>query len=442
MNKKMTTLSLTLPLFIETLLRALLMNVDTFMLSKYSDKAVAAVGMIQQFGFFILVIYMMAATGASILISQYLGAKKTEQASIISQAALIYNLGLGLILSITLRTFSTFIVCSLKLEPEVELFAIQYLQIYVTFSIFQAVSLVFSSIVRSYGYSAIPMFVNFGANIINAIGNYLFIFGAFGFPELGVQGVAISTVFSQGVGAISLIIITGRIPEIQMFTKRKVSTVVVYIKKILKIGIPSAGEMLSYNLAQIAILYAVSALGTASLAAYTYTTNIARFSYIIALSLGNATQIIVGYHVGAKEQNLAFTRCIKNLKFGVLTSFLFSSIIAIFRFPIISLLTKDPVITQITALLLILTVIHETARPINLIVIAGLRGAGDVKYPVYTGIIMQWSISVSLAFIFGIHMGWAMTGIWMARLIEEWLRGGIILRRWYSRKWESKALVK
>lgn len=441
MKKKMTTLALTFPIFIETLLRTLLMNVDTFMLSRFSDKAVAAVGMIQQFGFFVLVIYLMAATGASILISQYLGAKKNEEASKISQAGLIYNIILGIILSVSLRLLSGTIVRSLNLEAEVEVFALQYLKIYVTFSIFQAVSLVFSSIVRSYGYSSVPMFVNFGTNIINAIGNYLFIFGAFGFPELGVKGVAISTVFSQGLGAVIMTLIIYRIPEIKMFTKRKISTLTGYIKMILKIGVPSAGEMLSYNTAQIAILYAVSALGTASLAAYSYTMNIIRFSYIIALSLGHATQIIVGYHVGAKEKTLAFKKCLTNLKWGTLTSLVFAVTIAIFRFPIISLLTKDPEITSIISVLLLLGVLHETARPTNIIVISGLRGAGDVKYPVYIGILMMWSISVTLSFVFGISFGWGMAGIWIARLLEEWLRGGVILKRWFSRKWELKALV-
>lgn len=440
-DKKITMLSLTLPLFIETLLRTLLMNVDTFMLSRYSDNAVAAVGMIQQFGLFVLVIYLMAASGAGILIAQYLGAKQYGQASKISQAALIYNLMVGVILSITLFLSSNFIIESLKLEPEVERFALDYFKIYVTFSIFQSASLVFASIVRSYGYSSIPMFVNFGANIINAIGNYLFIFGAFGFPQLGVQGVAISTVFSQALGAIAMLIITYKIPEINMFTKTNVKSLIKYVKKILKIGVPSAGEFLSYNMSQIAILYFVSALGTASLAAYTYTMNITRFSYMIALSIGHGTQIMVGYHVGAKEKLLAFKRCIINLKWGILASFIISGMIALFRTPIISFLTKDPEIAGITATLLALAVIHEIARPVNMIVIAGLRGAGDVRYPVFVGILMQWSISVTLCYLLGIHLGYAMAGIWIGRLIEEWLRGLVILRRWYSKRWESKVLV-
>lgn len=442
MNKKLTTFTLTLPIFMETLLRTLLTNADTFMLSRYSDKAVAAVGMIQQYVIFILVIYLMAATGASILISQYLGAKKSDDASKVCQGALLYNGVLALVLSVVLYLCSGLIVSSLNLEQEVANYALSYLKIYVTFSIFQSFSLVLAAVVRSYGYSSIPMMVNIGANIINLIGNYLFIFGAFGFPKLGVTGVAISTVFSQFLGAVALLIITIRIKEINLLVKHKLSVMKPVIKKILKIGVPSAGEFLSYNTAQITILYAVTALGTASLASYTYTMNITRLSFMLALSLGNATQIQVGHYVGAKDKNGAYNICIKNLKWGILTSFIFASLFALLRFPIISLLTDDPEITSITSNLLLLAVIHEIARPVNMIVIAALRGAGDVRYPVFTGIIMQWSISVTLAFLLGIHLGYAMAGIWFARLFEEWARGLVIFRRWRSRRWESKALVK
>ncbi len=442
MNKKMTTLAITLPLFIETMLRTLLMNVDTVMLSRYSDKAVAAVGTIQQFGFFVMVIYLTASTGASILIAQYLGAKKTSEASKTAQAALISNLMIGVLLSIILYIASPFIVKSLGLEYEVELYALQYFKIYVSFSIFQAISLVFASIVRSYGYSYIPLYVNFGANIINVIGNYLFIFGAFGFPQLGVQGVAISTVFSQAIGAIVMAIIVSRIPEIRMFTKSKISSLFSYIKDILKIGIPSAGEFLSYNMAQIVILYFVSDLGTASLASYSYAINFTRFSYMLTISLGHATQILVGYNVGAGKKDEAFKICLKNLKWGIISSFILIGVIAIFRYQIIGFLTSDSEITKITSTLLLLAVIHEIARPVNIIVIGALRGAGDVRYPVYIGMLMMWGISVTLAYFLGIHLGWAMAGIWLARLTEEWLRGGVILKRWLSRKWEKKILVK
>ncbi|QEN03849.1 MATE family efflux transporter [Thiospirochaeta perfilievii] len=441
MNKKMTTFAITLPLFFETLLRTLLMNVDTFMLSQYSDKAVAAVGTIQQFTFFVMVIYLMASTGSSILISQYLGAKKSEDASKIAQSAVLANIGLAIILSTLLYLLSDLIINSLGLEPQVRLFASDYFKVYVRFSIFQAVSLVFAGIVRSYGYSYIPLYVNIGANIINIIGNYLFIFGALGFPQLGVKGVAISTVFSQGAGAFVMMLIITRIPEINMFAIRKIKTLGTYIKDILKIGVPSAGEFLSYNLAQIVILYMVSSLGTASLASYTYTINFTRFAYMLSISLGNATQILVGYSVGSKDMDGAYKICLKNLKIGIISSLILAGTIAIFRFPLIKLVTLDPTITAITSTLLLLAVIHEIARPLNLVVIAGLRGAGDVKYPVFTGIIMMWSIAVTLAYLFGIKLGYAMAGIWIARLIEEWLRGGVILKRWLSRRWESKILV-
>ncbi len=441
MNKKMTTLSLAFPLFIETFLRTLLMNVDTIMLSRYSDKAVAAVGLIQQFGMFIMILYMMGASGASILVSQNLGAKNHETASKISQAALFFNIFAGIILSIILYLLTETILGNLKLEDDVRNYGIQYFKIYVLFSTFQAISLVFSNIIRSYGYSYTPMFVNVLTNIINIVGNYLLIFGNFGFPRLGVQGVAISTVISQGTGAIILGILVYRKPEINMFIRVKFINIKRFITNILKVGVPAAGEFLSYNLAQILIIYFVTLLGTNSLASYSYASNFTRASFMLAISIGSASQILVGYYAGAGNMDKAYTLCKRNLKWGILFSGLSTVLIAIFRNFLLGKLTQNSEIIAITSVLLLISVFHEIGRPMNLIIIAALRGAGDVKFPVYTGIIMQWSISVTLAYLFGIRLGYGLAGIWAARAFEEWIRGFIMVKRWSSRRWESKVLV-
>jgi len=438
---KYTTFGLTWPIFIETLLRTTLMSMDTFMLSRYADEAVAAVGMLQQFTFFMMVIYMMAATGTSILVSQNLGAGKTKQASDITRAGLAYNLLLGLGLSLILRLCAQPLLNSLSLESSVRGYAREYLVIYSMFSFFQAISLVLAQVIRAYGYSKTPMFVNIGANVLNAIGNYLFIFGPFNIPVLGVTGVAISTVTSQAIGMFVMLAIAISKKDINLRGEKFFPIKKDHIKNVLKIGVPAAGEFLSYNMSQMAILYVITILGTASLAAYSYAVNITRFAFVLTMALGQANQILVGYHVGAGRKDKAFKISLKNWGWGTFITILSIGIMGIFRMPIIGLLTKDPEITSILSTLMLISIIHETARPTNIIIIAGLRGSGDVRFPVLVGIVVMWSVSVFLSWLFGIPLGWGMVGIWVARLLDEWIRGIIMMRRWLSRRWETKAFV-
>jgi len=417
------------------------MATDTFMLSRYADEAVAAVGMLQQFGLFFLVIYLMGATGASILVSQNLGAGKDETAAEIGRASFIFNLLLGLGLSLTLRLLTTPLLSSLNLEPKVYSYGREYFVIFSSFSTFQALSILFASLLRSYGHSKTPMFVNMGANVLNVIGNYLFLFGPFGIPVLGVTGVAISTVTSQGVGMLIMGIMISRDKEIAVFRKSMFPLQTHHIKDVLKIGVPAAGEFLSYNTSQIAILYVVTKLGTAALAAYSYAINLTRFSFVVAMALGQANQIMIGHLIGAGKKVEAYKECMRNWFWGTIITAASIGLMGLFRFKIIGLLTEDPEIVSILSVLLLLSVIHETARPTNMIVIAGLRGAGDVRFPVLVGIAVMWTVSVGLSWIFGIGLAWGMTGVWIARMLDEWVRGGFMLWRWNSRKWESKAFV-
>lgn len=440
-SNKMTTFHLAWPILIESLLRTALMAADTFMLSRYADEAVAAVGMLQQFGFFILVIYLMGATGTSILVSQNLGAGKDKTAAEVGRAAFVFNLLLGLGLSLILRLLTTPLLNSLNLEPQVHHYGYQYFSIYSSFSVFQALSILFASILRSYGRSKTPMFVNMGANLLNVIGNYIFIFGPFGIPVLGVTGVAISTIASQGMGMLIMAFLISRDKEIAIFRKNMFPVQRHHIKDVLKIGVPAAGEFLSYNTSQIAILYVITQLGTAALAAYSYALNLTRFSFVVAMALGQANQIMIGHLVGAGKKDEAYRECMRNWLWGTVITVISIGLMGTFRFQIIGLLTKDAEITSILSVLLLLSIIHETARPTNMIVIAGLRGAGDVRYPVLVGISVMWTVSVGLSWLFGIPLGWGMAGIWIARLLDEWIRGGFMLWRWNSRRWESKAFV-
>ena len=67
---------------------------------------------------------------------------------------------------------------------------------------------------------------------------------------------------------------------------------------------------------------------------------------------------------------------------------------------------------------------------------------GDVNYPFYVGFVVQWSVAVGCGFLFGIHWGWGLVGMWCAFVLDENLRGIIFVQRWNSLKWTKKGFVK
>jgi Na+-driven multidrug efflux pump len=114
----------------------------------------------------------------------------------------------------------------------------------------------------------------------------------------------------------------------------------------------------------------------------------------------------------------------------------------VFQAPIISIMTSNEGIKTMAFAMLTIALIHEPGRNFNTIIIPALKGAGDVKFPVYVGMIFMWGFGVTLAFVFGKVVGWGLMGICAAMAIDEWSRGLVILWRWRGGRWKTKALVR
>ena len=83
----------------------------------------------------------------------------------------------------------------------------------------------------------------------------------------------------------------------------------------------------------------------------------------------------------------------------------------------------------------------EPGRTFNLVIINGLKGAGDVDFPVRMGIVSMWGIGVVFAFLFGVVLKLGVIGIWLGISMDEWIRGIIMYFRWKSKIWQSKVIV-
>ncbi|BDA62193.1 MATE family efflux transporter [Shewanella xiamenensis] len=435
LQQRMGIVALTWPIFIETLLQSLLGISDIFMLSHYSDNAVAAVGLTTQLMFFMMVMSMMVSTGASILISQNNGAGRTQQATDIGVASVALSLGLAVVMGAAMFFGAHGIIGLFALEPKVAGYGYDYLLICGSLSIGLVMNIAFAAILRSYGFTRSAMLVTLSTGLMNVLGNYIALYSPFGLPVYGVTGVAISTVTSQMIGALIMLAVirSKRIPlPMQRLKLLPRST----YWSVMRIGLLNAGEMLSYNLAQMTIIYFISQMGTLSLTAYTYGLNISRFIYCFSVALGQAAQIQTGYYVGKQWFDEITLRVQKYCLVGFIVSL---AIVLTFywqRFTIVGWLSENPEVIELTALLLLGSIALETGRVFNLVIISALKGAGDVAFPVRVGLFSMWGIGVLLAWFFGLHLGYGVLAAWLAVAADEWVRGLIMVHRWRSGRWQ------
>lgn len=415
--------------------------VDTVMLSQYSDNSVAAVGVVNQLIMFAFLIFEVINIGTSVLCSQYLGAKMHKNMVQVVGVSLLLNLVFGLFVSAVLHYGATFLLTMMGLRPELMEYGVNYMQIVGAFAFFQAISLTISASLRSANKAVYPMMVTVVVNILNIIGNYSLIFGKFGMPALGVEGAAISTAFARGVSMVILFVILFRkhIPAFPLSYFRPFP--LVELKNLLKIGVPSAGENMSYSFSQVVLTYFINMLGNEALTTRTYVVNIVMFVYLFAIAMAQGGAICIGHLVGEKRIRAAYLLGKYVMRISILVSLILSCIWALMGHTLFSWLTDNPEIIRLGTIILFIDVVLEVGRAINIYATNALRATGDVNYPFYVGLVVQWSVAVGCGYLFGIHWGWGLVGMWCAFVLDENLRGIIFVQRWNSLKWAKKGFV-
>ena len=433
--------SLAGPIFIETLLVMMLGAVDTFMLSRYSDNSVAAVGVVNQLMNLVFLLFEVISIGTSILCSQYIGAGRRDKVIQVVGISLIFNLFSGLLLSLGLYSFAGSLLQMMGLRPDLMSDGLPYMKIVGGFAFLQAISLSLSASLRSADKAKYPMYVSMVVNVLNIIGNYSLIFGKFGMPALGVEGAAISTSLCRFVSVVLLFVILFK-KHIPSFPKELFSPFPwIELKNLLKIGIPSAGEHFSYSLSQVVITYFINMISNQALATRSYIVNIVMFTYIFALSIAQGGAILIGHLVGMKKINAAYTIGKRIMRLGTATSVTLALLTAIFGKHILGMLTSDPWIISTGATILWVEVLLENGRALNFFGVNSLRSAGDIYFPVLVGIVVMWGVQVVGSYLLGISLGWGLVAMWIIFALDENIRGFIFIRRWNSFKWVGKGFL-
>lgn len=441
-NIKKGLTKLVVPIFIETLLIMMLGAVDTIMLSQYSDESVAAVGVVNQIVMFAFLIFEVINIGTSVLCSQYLGAKLHDKMIQVVGVSLVLNIVVGLAVSCILHFGASYLLNLMGLRPELLQYGIGYMEIVGAFAFFQAISLTISASLRSANKAIYPMLVTVLVNIMNIAGNYILIFGKFGLPALGAEGAAISTSVARGVSMVVLFIILFRkhIPKFPLVLFRPFPWI--ELKNLLKIGIPSAGENMSYSFSQVVITYFINILGNNALATRTYTVNIVMFVYLFAIAMAQGGAISIGHLVGQNKIRAAYLLGKYVMRLSILVSLILSCLWAVFGHTIFSMLTNNEEIIRLGVTIMTIDILVEIGRAVNIYATNALRSAGDVNFPFYLGVIVQWSVSVGLSYLLGIHWGWGLIGMWIAFLLDENIRAIVFVKRWNSMKWAQKSFTR
>ncbi|MBS4914275.1 MAG: MATE family efflux transporter [Veillonella sp.] len=440
-SASLSVVSLSWPIFIEIFLQMLIGNIDQFMMSHYSQEAVAAVANANQvMNIFIMLIIVMS-TASTILIAQYLGAKNPDKINEVTTVSIAFNFVFSACAALFIIVSHRWLFAWLGVPEEVMEETSLYMSI-VAFSIpITGVYTAFVAAFRGFSLPIITMCVAFVMNVFHIISNVILIFGWAFIPSMGVLGVSISTLISKAVGlALVYYLFKTQLPiklswsYLKTFPKDT-------LKRLLHISVPSGGETLSYQLSQTTIMKMVNIFGIMVINTKVYAYIISMFCYMYTIALANAAQIIVGFLVGADREDEISNRVWRTMWLGMAISIGLSTTFYLLSDYIFAFFTDDPEIISLGKTILFVEIFLEIGRSVNIIMVQCLQAAGDIRTPMIVGVFGMWLCAVNLSYILGIWLGWGLVGIWIAMAIDEGVRAIIFVWRWHSGKWKNRKLI-
>lgn len=429
------------PMFVEMFLNILINNIDTVMLSRYSDNAAGAVGVSNQAMFLMILLFNIIATATSVVVAQYLGANKKDQMNMIYTLAFVVNLIAGLVLSGGLVLARGWILRLLNTPDTMMKDAMLYIAIVGGGLFIQACYNVMLQILRCNGHAKVGMYISLFINLINIVGNALFLYGPLKFLGLGVGGVAISTVVARLV-AIILAVSFFYYKSIGHLSIRYIIPFPVdMLVKMLKIGLPSAGENVSYNIYQLVLLSFINGMGDDATNAKVYCSSLMSFAMVFSNTAAMATQIIVGHLVGAGKEDAAYKRVFATLKISLPITIGLATINCLASPWTLRIFTDNENIIHLGFYILMVDIMIEIGRCLNMTFVNSLKAAGDYVFPLIVGLLTMWGFGVPVGYSMGILAGFGVAGVFVGTACDEFFRGLIVMRRWRMQKWRGKKVI-
>lgn len=437
MNTNKNLFLMSIPIFVELMLQLLVGNVDQIMVSRVSQGSVAAIVNANQIMNLVIIVLSMAATATTVILSQYLGAGDRTNSSKVCMVSLVMITVLGFLSTILIFVGHVSIYRAIQVPEEVFGEASLYLRIVGSFIVVQGLYLTFSSIIRAFAMMKEVMFVSIVMNVLNIIGNAILINGWFGLPRLGAIGAAVSTDISKLVGLFLMIWLFLKRTDIKLGIKFLRPFPMQILKNLCRLAIPSGVESLSYNMSQMCILGIVNGFGTMVTVTKGYCSIFANLSYVYALAIASATQVVLGYLIGGKRIELIQKRVNSTMKVALCACVGMAVLLYLSSDFIFLMFTDDPEILTLGKRILFIEIFLEIGRAINIVMTKCLIAVGDAVTPTVVGVIFQWGVAFVGAWVFGVIFDWGLEGIWIAMTIDECMRGLIFAVHFKKERWKK-----
>lgn len=434
--RKLTVIGI--PMIIQQVIAVTLNLADTIMVGKVSENALAAVGAANQVYFIFSVVIFGIFSGAAVHAVQYWGIR--DLVSLRKIVGIDYTMCLVLSVPTVAVVFAAapFFIRLFSQEPEVIELGTQYMKIACFSYIFAALSFVISYNSRSIQDLKYPTIINACAIAMNIFLNYVFIYGNFGVPALGVRGAAIATTVSRILECVAMMLSVYLRKEHPL--KANPSQLFCYSRELLvnvmKTAVPVIITEGMWAFSVSAIFAAYGKISASALAISQIAVTVTDFFQTIYFGLGNASSVIIGEVLGQGRRSTAFEYSGKVLKVTWILNIIMTAVIIIARAPIAAIYDFSPETTAMLMKVLLVYAVALTPKMLAYMTICAiLRAGGDTVFCMYMDVAFNVGLQIPLAYIGVLVLKWPLHWVVAFVAIADFVKVFFCYYRYYSKKW-------
>ncbi|MDD6815001.1 MAG: MATE family efflux transporter [Firmicutes bacterium] len=436
------------PTIVEQLLLTVVTYVDAAMVGSVGVNATAAIAVNTSVIWLIQGLMAGLGVGASVLVATKIGERKLEQAqAILMQSILAMILLGGAVMLIGELILAHNLPRWMGAEEVLLAPAEQYMRIVAAAFPFQVLLAVGCAIIRGAGDTRTPMYYNILSNIVNIIGNFLFIYETrtvtiFGFSlkiwgaGMGVGGAALGTALAFFIsGMLTLRHLLSRKSIVHVSGARSLKPDREILGQIVRLGLPAAFERVTLSSGQMVITALVTGMGSSVLAAHQLATTAESICYMPCFGFSVAATTLVAQSIGAGEKEMAKNYAGICIRYGIGIMIISAVLMFLFAPQMIWLFIRDTAVISLGAAMLRIEAFAEPFVAVTNVICGVLKGGGDTRWPFYISIIGMWVVRLTLAVVAIKVFGVGLAGIWIPMAIDWTVRMLICLRRYKGEKW-------
>ncbi|MBR0600420.1 MATE family efflux transporter [Sinanaerobacter chloroacetimidivorans] len=426
-----------LPIALQSLIASSLNLVDSLMVGSLGETELAAVGLSSQLFFVHWGVLFGFASGSSAFMAQFWGKQDIGSIRKVTGFAVTLCFGISLFFFIPGMFFPDHVLRIFTDIPEAIFLGKGYVRIASICFLFVSITVPFTAALRTTQQTSVPLKISMLVFSTNTTLNYIFIFGKFGAPELGVHGAALATAISRSLELILILyvvfgrknLIAGRLSEFFGWYRPLAA-------KILVTAIPVMINETMWSLGMATYNAAYGRMGVTEFAAIQASNTINTMFILAIFSLGDALLILVGQRIGMGEMDYAFALAKRLLRIGICVGAVSGALLIFSSQFIIRLFNFTP---EGLHYALLIIAIYGTFMPLKVFnglnIVGTMRCGGDTKCAMYIEVGSVWLIGVPMVFLGALYLQLPIYFVVLMAQTEEVVKGLICIQRFRSKKW-------